>query len=248
MDASGLAGLAGEEEEWGGIAGDDDMEDDIEMGDDDEDSMMGGAQERHDQEEEGDDDEEGGMGLEDLSTEALQLVSSLPQLLLALALPTPISFVKPAAISSTSTPDLIPTAITTSGVAPSTDLPLPLVGIADIVTTIHVRALECLNNLYITLARSSSSSDSSFLDDAKNVAILQKVWESTLGLILTSSTNAPTSTSTTAEKKEEDGEERQMEMMMAGVGAIWGMARVGLGESSQLVSHDQCVYALRRNS
>lgn len=259
LDAAAIGGLSMEDEEWGGIAqedNDDDEMDDVDMDnendkneDDEEDAMMGIEKKRsNDTPENGDDelqeeDDEDDMGME-LTSEALQLASSLPQLLLALALPTSISYLHPAAIPSSSTaatahflPDLIPTAAagaTTSTVSTTPDLPLPLVGIADIITTIHVRALECLNNLYITLARSAS-----FLDEAKNASVLQHVWAGTMELVLSASVVVDGGKE--KEKKgEENGEERKMEMMMAGTGACWGMARVGLRDEGPLVRFLSC--------
>lgn len=239
LDASSLGGLGfGDDEEWGGIAQDEDMEDGDMVDDEEEDAVMGSndaqVHERDGSDEE--EDEEDEMGIE-LTTEALQLASSLPQLLLSLALPTPISFLQPPTQSTgapKSAADLIPTA---GSASPAFDLPLPLAGVADIITTIHVRALECSNNLYITLARSSS-----FLDDPKNATVLQHVWAGTMELVLGASIIDSEAVANRKELEKSNGEagddveERRMEMMMAGVGACWGMSRVGLRDEGPLVS------------
>ena len=228
-----------------------DEEGDVEMGGEameDDDEMSGEA----DEEEDDDDDDEADMAVE-LSGSALSLIEELPKLLLALALPTPLSFLPPPSTDATPTSapaSLIPTS--TAGTTGTTnELPLPLVGLAEILTTIHVRALECLNNLYITLARSiSTPSGTAFLQNPKNVAELQSIWEQVLGLVLQNSVASPStagvagvvdgkgksaSGNATANGEEDLVAERRMEMVMAGVGVAWGMARIGLSPAGQLV-------------
>lgn len=222
LDAEGL-GRSVEDEEWGGIMND--MEDianseegeDVEMGEDEE---MENEQEQEPQES----SEEDGMGVE-LSSASVGLIQELPKLLLALAIPTPLSFFVPAVAAAPSTA-FIPTATVP---APSAELPKELTPIAEILTTIHVRALETLNNLFITLARSiQSPTGIKYLENSKNLETLQRVWENCLELILGASGIAI---------GKGEGEERGCEMVMAGIGAVWGIARVGLGEVGQLVSN-----------
>lgn len=218
LDADAL-GDAAEEEEWGGIPMED-GEEDVEMDEGDEGEDSGGA-------DEGSMDEESASDAAvELSSAALTLFASLPSLLLALSTPTPLSF--HVAPSTASTPGLIPTSFTSS------DLPIPLSAVADLLTTIHVRALECLNNLYITLARAiaaPSGTTAAFLSDKSRIADLQAGWEGVLGMVQGALVGQ-----TGAERKEDEGEDRRMEVVMAGVGAAWGMARVGLGEGGRLVS------------
>ena len=232
-----------EEEGWGGISALDE-EGDVEMGGEameDDDEMSGEA------EEEEDDDDEADMAVE-LSGSALTLVEELPKLLLALALPTPISFLPPPSVDA---PAATPATLIPTSTAESTtllnELPLPLVGLAEILTTVHVRALECLNNLYITLARSiSTPSGTAFLQNQKNVVELQAIWEEVLGLVLQNSTASHTMPAGTiaangkaatanANGEEDLVAERRMEMVMAGVGVAWGIARIGLGPSARFV-------------
>lgn len=241
LDAEGLGAKAdGDEEEWGGImsqmesiaAGNEgDAEDGDDVAMDAQDEEMEGAQAGQSEE---DDEDSDGMGVE-LSRAAVRLVEELPRVLLALATPTVLSFVAPTSATASTAPSLIPTSTNLAPAAAAFALPPPLQGIAENLTTIHVRALETLNNLYITLARSiATPSGASFLENAKNVAALQSVWEGTLELVLQASSGVIPAAPVDG-NKEEEGEERRMEMVMAGVGAAWGMARVGLGESGQLV-------------
>ncbi|KAL8276569.1 hypothetical protein RQP46_011059 [Phenoliferia psychrophenolica] len=230
LDAEGLGAIAAGgsssssdegEEEWNGIPDDGG---DVEMGDED------------DEEEEEEEDEiiqKDPHAMEDddaedaplaLTESALSLFTSLPSLLLALASPTPISFAPPPAPPTPAPATLLPT----STASTPTSLPLPLHPLSALLTTIHVRALECLNNLYITLARS--------VDPARSARDLQQVWEGTLGLVLQASQAA---VSPKSAGEEDDAEDRHMEVVMAGVGAAWGMARVGLGEGGDLIVGEQ---------
>lgn len=197
-----------------------DGEDDVEMDEGDEGDDNEGA------DEDSMDEESASDAAVELSSSALTLFASLPSLLLALSTPTSLSF--HIAPFTATAPGLIPTSTT------SADLPIPLSAVADLLTTIHVRALECLNNLYITLARalaSPSATTASFLSDKARIADLQAGWEGVLGMV-----QGALVRQMGPERKEDEGEDRRMEVVMAGVGAAWGMARVGLGEGGRLVS------------
>lgn len=231
-----------DDEEWGGIAVD--GEGDVEMGgDEDEEGVPADGVFRKElpKEDEMDAGEEEEEPVVELSSSALSLFADLPLQLLKLAHPTPLSFLRqPIETLSTSAPStLLPTAdsITPSSTSPSTtaDLPALLHPIADILTTLHVRSLECLNNLYITLSRASSSSSvSTFLSSEKQRTDLQQVWEATLGLVQGAAEGA-LSIESGKEGEVEEVEQRKMEVVGAGVGAAWGMARIGLGEEGKLV-------------
>lgn len=225
-----------EDEEWGGIAVD--GEGDVEMGmDEDDDVPADGVFRKEIPKEE--DGMVGGQEEEEpvveLSSSALSLFADLPLQLLKLAHPTPLSFLRQPTDTPASAPStLLPTSDSTT---PSTaaDLPSLLHPIADILTTLHVRSLECLNNLYITLSRASSSSSvSSFLSSEKQQSDLQQVWEATLGLVQGAAEGAQ-SIESGKEGDVEEAEQRKMEVVGAGVGAAWGMARIGLGEEGKLV-------------
>lgn len=205
------------EEEWGGIpteSNDVEMEDGSdEMDEDDEDkdespeeieARLGG----------------GGVGAIELSSSALKLLTELPLLLLKLATPTSLSFPPPP--STASAPAFIPTSATPTTLAANEPLSPLLSTISESLTTIHVRSIECLNNIYITLARASAELNK------RNRSDLQRAWEGVLELIQTRLGEQR------AVSKEQE-EDRGMELVMAGVGAVWGMARCGLGEDGQLV-------------
>lgn len=242
LDAEGLGQLASagdddSEEEWGGIAG----AEDVEMGEDEEDD-----QEEVDNAEgiirKTRDDDEDAMDAEEdeaepklvLSDASLSLFADLPLRLLALAQPTSMSFIPAApdtattSISAAAPSTLLPSApgavpTPTTSTATLADVPEPLHGILDILTTVHVRAIECLNNVYITLARSAPGTATG------KEGVLQKVWEGVMGLVQ--------GASETGKSAEED--EKKMEVVMAGTGVAWGVARVGLGSSSSGGGEDE---------
>lgn len=228
-------GEEAEDEEWGGIAVD--GEGDVEMGEEDEDEGPEDGVFRKQRPEEVEagmmDDEEPTV---ELSSSALSLFADLPLQLLKLAQPTPLSFIRHADESTTAAPStLLPTTADAPSSTPTTtaDLPSPLLPIAEILTTLHVRALECLNNLYITLARAATSpSVATFLASEKQVADLQSVWEGTLGLVQGAAEGAGV-VEKGKEGEVEESESRRMEVVGAGVGAAWGMARIGLVVASE---------------
>lgn len=226
LDAEGLGSMDDEEdEEWGGIAVD--GEGDVEMGSEEDEGPEDGVFKKDLPVE-----EDGMMGDDEpaveLSSSALSLFSDLAPQLLKLAHPTPLSFVRQDAESNSAPSTLLPTADAAGPAAPSTDLPPQLQPISEILTTLHVRSLECLNNLYITLARASTSpSVSSFLSSSTQQSSLQKVCETTLSLVQAAAEGAQP-IEAGKESDIDEVEMRKMEVVGAGVGAAWGMARIGL--------------------
>lgn len=248
LDTAGVADeVEDEEEEWGGIPmehdedsmGDDNDEEDVGIirrkPEDDVDMDEGGNLE-------GDEVKAGEASLE-LGPSALTLFTELPTLLLALTERTSLSFV-PSQAAVTPADTRIPTS--SNAISTTPHVPQPLLGISEILTTIHVRALECLNNLYITFARSlassSTSSSGALLESESFQADLQKSWEGCMEMVLKCLETEVTSVSVEKKKTEVAGEEveleteeRKMESVMAGVGVAWGLARIGLGEGGNLV-------------
>ncbi|KAK4698959.1 hypothetical protein P7C70_g7310, partial [Phenoliferia sp. Uapishka_3] len=232
LDAEGLGAIAegsDEDEEWGGI----DAGGDVEMGDDEEEGDERGAQDEAEgivsrKMEEDDEEAPEEDSPVELNESALSLFSNLPLLLLTLAQPTSLSFAPTTSsitLAATAPSTLLPTS---TSPLPSA-IPEALTPLSDLLTTVHVRSLECLNNLYITLARSKNAADCS--------KDLQKVWEGTLELVLGAVQGEVVTER--VEGSAEEGEERKMEVVMAGVGAAWGMARVGLGEDGELIVGEQ---------
>lgn len=92
---------------------------------------------------------------ESLSRAILSIIAQLPSLLVHLAQPTSISFSSPAEQPMAES-GLIATQSETSasnGVGKPSFVPV----ISDLASLIHGRALECLNNLFITISRSRSA-------------------------------------------------------------------------------------------
>ncbi|KAI5474969.1 Ankyrin repeat protein [Pseudohyphozyma bogoriensis] len=231
LDLAALSSSAAEDgEEWGGIAeGQDDdgdigmMEDDAGVfgGSDDEDEDDEAAEENDDMM---DDSEDANFGGE-LSSDALSLISNLPAILLRLSTPTSISFATVAPTPSTSVPA---SAIPTSTTAIGPTVPAELAGLSETLTTVHVRALECLNNLFITL--SSSKADVFALVGEETV---NKIWEDVLGAVQRESLSGGKQAAVAGE--EDEVEERRMEVVMAGVGVAWGLARLGVDKPGKLI-------------
>ena len=262
IDAEALAGgkevsEAGmgddEEEEWGGIQIDEDG--DAGMDDDETDLPEDVIISKLRPEDMEDEEDEDAVPAVELSSSTISLFSQLPSQLLKLAHPTDLSFLP--ASSSEETSSSTPSTLLGSATTAHAPAPAPLAGIAEILTTIHVRALECLNNLYITLARASSSKAvKAHLATASGLEDLQRSWETTLELVqaaASASTSQVTASSGGAAVKEDEmdqPEQRRMEMVGAGTGAAWGMARIGLESGKQgLVSlgsahgRESCMYA-----
>ncbi|KAM0788603.1 hypothetical protein ACM66B_001724 [Microbotryomycetes sp. NB124-2] len=224
-----------EEEEWAGII---DGEGDVEM--DEEDVPADGIyrkQRPDDAVYDGMMDAGTALADAEISSSAIALFSRLPGLLLAFAHPTPLSFLQASSATVSAPSTLISTATDAADVAPAQQVPVvpePLSAIADILTTVHVRALECLNNLYITLARASAvPSTASFFEDRKQIEELQRVWQGALTLVQGAS-SAYGGALVVREDEMEDLDQRRMEIVSAGVGAVWGMSRIGLEDGRQL--------------
>jgi hypothetical protein len=83
-----------------------------------------------------------------LSNDTLTLLSALPDRLIALAKPTTASFAPSSALQEAHT-------LATDTSTGSSSAPVPPTTAA-LFPLVHLRALECLNNLFVTLARSAS--------------------------------------------------------------------------------------------
>lgn len=256
LDAETLANSGraeSEEEEWGGIPTENDveMDEDDDDVDDDEEVILGagakleaGGEMDDDAIDLGDESSQEGGEDSELPSSAFTLFLELPSLLIKLAQPTSLSFPPPFTTSTTTssnstTSNLIPTASTPSSTSTSAPISPHLSSISEHITTIHVRSLDCLNNLYITLSRSIASSESNskrLLSDKKLISDLQSTWETVLGLVQVRLSSEGSSVPIIGKKEEEVGEDRSMELVMAGVGAVWGMSRIGLGTGGSLVN------------
>ncbi|KAK4053545.1 hypothetical protein OIV83_001713 [Microbotryomycetes sp. JL201] len=223
-----------EEEEWGGI-----IDGDVEMDEDEADVPADGIFRKQHPDDSADDgmvDDDVNLIDAEISTSAIALFSKLPGLLLAFAHPTPLSFLQ-ASSATVSAPSTLISTENGSNAAPAQSEPVvpeALSAISDILTTIHVRALECLNNLYITLARASAvPSAASFFDDKKQVDELQRVWQGVLNLVQ-GAASAYTGAAVTREDEMDELDQRRMEVVSAGVGAVWGMSRIGIDHGRRL--------------
>ncbi|BGP30940.1 hypothetical protein JCM10296v2_002702 [Rhodotorula toruloides] len=273
----------GEDEEWGGISMD--VEGDVKMGsDEDEDEGMAGAGEKKEEadgiirrrrgdtpveggedamlddlEATADSDDEGDAAAGNGSSKALALLGdSLPLQLLALARPTtalsflPLSAFAPHGLDKpASSSGLISTSASEASLLPSSLSPL-----SEATTTIHVRALEALNNLYITLSRAFEKAKKAADKDRlrRNPKELQKVFETSLELVMGALEAADKHVPAVAQPAQETGgkkgkkaaqqqqqaqpdeveevQERRMEIVMAGSGVVWGCVRLGLSPES----------------
>lgn len=177
-----------------------------------------------------------------LSSDTLTLLSALPARLIILAKPTTAGF---APSSEAQNVDTLPTDAQPSSshlaVPPSTAALLPLV---------HLRALECLNNLFVTLARAIKPPPPAKGDDDEDdemeeeviaaapeearlpegfAASAQSVWEGLFGIVLelqgTVLPQASVSTGKKAKVLPPLGSEELVHAVEAGLGAIWALAR-----------------------
>ncbi|GEM06630.1 proteophosphoglycan ppg4 [Rhodotorula toruloides] len=290
------------EEEWGGISMD--VEGDVEMGsEEDEDEGMVAAGEKKEEadgiirrrrgdtpvesvedamlddlEATVDSDDEGDDAAENGSSKALALLGdSLPLQLLALARPTTaLSFLSLSALAPhnldmpASSNGLISTSASDASLLPSSLSPL-----SEAVTTIHVRALEALNNLYITLSRAFEKAKKAADKDRlrRNPKELQKVFETALELVMGALEAADKHVPVVAQPVQEasgkkgkkvaqqqqqqaqpdeveEVQERRMEIVMAGSGVVWGCARLGLSpepsKESIVVGPDTTPFLMQR--
>ncbi|GAA5900210.1 hypothetical protein JCM6882_002275 [Rhodosporidiobolus microsporus] len=263
-DEAGMVDEEEDEEEWGGISMEMDGGEDEGMDEDDEDEPEDGII-RKTLPGEGDD-----AMLDDLpataaggddsdsddedAKPAIQLLGgSLPLQLLALSQPTILAFLPPAAFSSPLTrADSAPTSsLIPSSTAQSVQLPAALTPLSEALTTVSVRAVEALNNLYVTLARAKAR---------RSVrGEVQSVFETTLGMMHAALAAAAAesqfpaaaavvqaeqggggkkkkggaSTAAAASEEVDEIQERRMEVVMAGAGVVWGCVRLGLDPDSE---------------
>ncbi|GAA5840740.1 hypothetical protein JCM9279_001204 [Rhodotorula babjevae] len=189
---------------------------------------------------------------------ALALLSSLPLQLLALSRPTSLSFLSPssfapspldspASASATSSSGLISTSAASADLVPHNLAPL-----AEALTTVHVRATEALNNLYVVLSRAGAAKGAAAATASRRDAKeLQSVFESALQLMLgalegaraySAATPAATAAASSGKKGKggdkapqqqggdevDEVQERRLEVVMAAAGVVWGCVRLGL--------------------
>ena len=176
-------------------------------------------------------DEEDGMMEDDqpvvaLEDEDLDTLASLPAKLIKLARPTKLSFLPPQTTVVSNSSTLMPT----SSEATQAIVPASLLSATDTITLIHVRALECANNLFITLAKSSSATEESEALWRKD---WQAVFETTLELVReaassVSSEIGPERNGSDRKDEMREDEERKLEFVGAGTGVVWGLTRLGL--------------------
>lgn len=234
--------LDDEDEEWAGADGEGDVEMDGEEDDNDEVIIQKPLPQEEDHgmdedpsEGEGSEDEDDSEAESAPEAVPAGLAADLPLQLLKLATPSsPLSFAAaPVAPVVSNTSTLVSTTAGQASEAPASPaaaIPSQLSPIAELTTTIHVRALEALNNLFITLALAPKPAK------AVRQADLQTVFEGVLGLIQSAIASAGDGAGADAPEGAEVDElqERRMEVVMAGVGAVWGMCRVGLGPKGKL--------------
>lgn len=203
--------------------------------------------------EEGGEDENGSA---EVANGSVLLAASLPLQLLALSRPaTALSFLPLTAFAETSSSltaaskgsnGLIGTAAV-EGFSAAAAFPAALSTLSEAVTTIHVRAIEALNNLYVTLSRGKKT--------RRDPKELQEVFETALGLVqgaLEAASKASASNDGAAaaevvsasgkkgksgggsgtrkqqEEEVDEVQERRREVVMAGMGVVWGCTILGL--------------------
>ena len=237
-------------------AGNDDDDDEL-VGDDDE--MLDDLAATADSDGEGEEDENGSAEVAANGGSSVLLAASLPLQLLALSRPAtglsflPLTAFAEASSSKGSSNGLIGTAAVEGGSSSvAAAYPAALSTLSEAVTTIHVRAIEALNNLYVTLSRGKST--------RRDPKELQEVFETALGLVqgaleaaskASSASNdgaaeaasAATATASGGKKGKSGGgsgtrkqqeeevdevQERRREVVMAGMGVVWGCTILGL--------------------
>lgn len=160
-------------------------------------------------------------------------LTSLPLQLLQLTRLTPLSFVPSSSfISTVDTSDSnANTLISTSATTSAPTFPESLSTLSEAVTTIHVRAIEALNNLFVALAQSKKTSGR--MRGKELQMVFERVLEG-MHAALTAHEAVPK-----VEKKPDEEvdevEERRSELVSAGAGVVWGCSRLGLGEDASLV-------------
>ncbi|GAA6060710.1 hypothetical protein JCM10212_003331 [Sporobolomyces blumeae] len=245
-----------EEEAWGGISMD---VEDVDGMDEDDDAMDGAeAATVQGTRTGGDDDDEDEMGADEMLDDLADIagsssddddeegaerngsakvsLTSLPLQLLNLSRLTPLSFVPTTSFVSAEpkADDASAGLISTEANASTPTYPDALSTLSEAVTTIHVRAIEALNNLFVVLAKGKK------LSGRNKAKELQQVFEKVLEAMLGALSAHEATGQKVAEKKPEEGEgddveEKRAELVSAGAGVVWGCVRMGLDGESSLV-------------
>lgn len=247
-----------DEEEWGGVSM---AVEDVAMGSDgeDEDEDDGIIRKALPEEDDGMLDDLAATAGADLDSDdeaaaktAIKLLGgSLPLQLLSLSQPTSLAFLPPAAFTEAVTSasgNSTSSSLLSTSTSQAVLLPSALSPLSEALTTLSVRALEALNNLYVTLSKAGAKRD------VKNE--VQVVFEKVLGGMhaalgasvaegkLKAETpvkagkgkKAAAEKPAGAEEEQDENEERRLEVVMAGSGVVWGCVRLGLeSEGEQLV-------------
>ncbi|GAA5861364.1 hypothetical protein JCM8547_006106 [Rhodosporidiobolus lusitaniae] len=265
-EEDGMMGGEDEEEEWGGISmdveegdvamdEDDDEEEDPDKaegivrktlpGEGEEEAMLddlAAVAESESTDDDNDDDDT------TPKKKAIKLLAgSLPLQLLSLSRPTSLAFLPSTSFASplsSKSEAAASSSLLSTSASDAALLPSALVPLSEALTTVAVRAIEALNNLYVTLAKAGKGKRRSVEGE------VQRVFETTLELMLgaldASTTKLPSAEPVAAtgkkgkkggagagggaggEEEVEEAEERRMEVVMAGAGVVWGCVRLGL--------------------
>lgn len=219
---------------------------------DDDDAMLDDLAATADSDADDDDDEDlTGEPMNGAESGSVLLATSLPLQLLALSRPiTALSFLPATAFTDSDTTKSNGLIGTSAVDASTAAFPAALSTLSEAITTIHVRALEALNNLYVTLSRGKKARR-----DSKE---LQEVFETALGLVQgaldAASKYVPPATAESAttgagkkgksgavaaaaggsgtqkqqEEEADEVQERRREVVMAGMGVVWGCTILGI--------------------
>jgi len=141
--------------------------------------------------------------VEDLAGTPTSLLNTLTSPLLALARPTSLSFPPPA--------------------LPSVHPPT-----TSVLGAIHVRALECLNNLFVGVKERPGGAAAEDLskEEKELVQGAVDVWNQLWSADLLGAIGEPPGTPSSIDTP---GQERRAEMWKIAVGVLWGLARIGKG-------------------
>ncbi|GAA5979527.1 hypothetical protein JCM5350_004923 [Sporobolomyces pararoseus] len=247
-----------EDEEWGGISMDVE-EGDLAMDEDEEDldDAMGGVGGKNgaaDEDLEGDDSEmDGDEMLEDLenivgddssddeddeASPSKITLMTLPVQLLTLSQPTSLSFIP--ATSFAQSPDgadpstgLISTSATPDSAPPS--LPAALSSLSEALTTIHVRAIEALNNLFVALSKAKKPYGRGKGKEKELQTVFEKVLEGMHAALTAQESVKKVEKKASSEEEVDEVEERREELVSASAGVVWGCTRLGLEEGGSLI-------------
>jgi len=133
---------------------------------------------------------------------------SLPQRLTSLAIPTPLSF------------------------SPSAILPSPHPPTTAVLSTLHLRSLEALNNLLLTTA-ASLPTDPSAASQLTGQISLQGIWDGMYRILSTVGADV--------EALAAKGQEMRIEVVEMALGCLWSLAKIA---SSQIVRYFNLVFRL----